>query len=155
MLEIKQVRTEADYDAALARISELLGSEPYNPEDEELDRISVLVERYETENYPMEEPEPASIVEFLLDQQIVIREQLIPLAGGSADLDAILAGHKEITPEMAQLLCERSGIPVEALLRTSGVSGVRCRIRLKPPDNYWTAATLFSRVAAVSIFVGA
>ena len=84
MPEIKQVRTEADYDAALARISELLGSEPYSPEDEELDRISVLVEHYEAEHYPMEEPEPASIIEFLLDQKIVSRDLLLPLAGGES-----------------------------------------------------------------------
>ena len=120
MPEIKQVRTEADYDAALARISELLGSEPYSPEDEELDRISVLVERYEAENYPMEQPEPASMIEFLLDQDIVTREQFAALAGSNANLGAILAGQKRITPEMAQLLHEHSGIPVEDWLKTPG-----------------------------------
>ena len=52
MAEITQVRTEAEYDAALARISELLDSEPYSPEDEELDRITTLVEIYEDEHYP-------------------------------------------------------------------------------------------------------
>ena len=70
MAEITQVRTEADYDAALARISELLGAEPYSPEDEELDRLSTLVEGYEAEHYPMAPPEPAAMLEFLLDQQM-------------------------------------------------------------------------------------
>ena len=70
MAEITQVRTEADYDAVLARISELLGAEPYSPEDEELDRLSTMVEGYEAEHYPMEEPEPAAMLEFLLDQQM-------------------------------------------------------------------------------------
>ncbi len=78
MAEITQVRTEAEYDAALARISELLDSEPYSPEDEELDRITTLVEIYEDEHYPMGEPDPVSMIGFMLDQQMVTREQLPP-----------------------------------------------------------------------------
>ena len=73
MSEITQVVTEADYDMALARISELLGAEPYSTEDEELDRISTLVEIYEAEHYPMEDPDPSSFIEFLIDQQMVSR----------------------------------------------------------------------------------
>ena len=118
MPEITQVKTEADYDAALARISELLGAEPYSPEDEELDRLSTLVEEYEDEHYPMDDPDPHSMLEFMLDQQIATRDQLIPLAGGDAALDAILAGSQPITPELATLVNERTGMPVEALLKT-------------------------------------
>ena len=118
MPEITHVKTEADYDAALARISELLGAEPYSPEDEELDRLSTLVEEYEDEHYPIDDPDPHSMLEFMLDQEMVTREQLIPLAGGDAALDAILAGHQSITPELATLMHERTGMPVEVLLKT-------------------------------------
>lgn len=116
MSEITQVLTEADYDMALARISELLGAEPYSPEDEELDRLSTLVEIYEAEHYPMEDPDPDSLLEFLLDQQIVSREQLLPLAGGSESLDAMLAGQTAITAEIARVLQEHSGLPIEYLM---------------------------------------
>ena len=116
MPEITQVLTEADYDMALARISELLGAEPYSPEDEELDRLSTLVEIYEAEHYPMEDPDPDSLLEFLLDQQIVSREQLLPLAGGSDSLDAMLAGQTAITAEVALVLQEYSGLPIEYLM---------------------------------------
>ncbi len=118
MSEITQVRTEAEYDAALARISELLDAEIDSPEGEELDRITTLVEIYEDEHYPMGEPDPVSMIGFMLDQQMVTREQLLPLAGSDASLDAILAGQEPIPPGLAQLLHERSGIPVEDLLRT-------------------------------------
>ena len=112
MLEITRVQTEADYDAALARISELLGSEPYSPEDEELDRISTLVERYEDEHYPMDDPDPHSMLEFMLDQEMATREQLASLAGGDAALDAMLAGQIALSPGLARLLRERFGIEV-------------------------------------------
>ena len=113
MGEITQVKTEAEYDAALARISELLGAEPYGPEDEELDRITTLVEIYEDEHYPMEKPEPAPVLEFLLDQKMVSRERMIALAGDGADFDAILAGDAPTPPGLAELLREELGIVVE------------------------------------------
>ena len=103
----------------MARIDDLLGSEPYSPEDEELDRISDLVIRYEDEHYPIENPTPDALVEFLLDQETVTREQLIPLVGSSTDLDAILAGQKEVTLELAQLLHEHYDVEVAELLKDS------------------------------------
>ena len=116
MPEITRVVTEADYDMALARISELLGTEPYSAEDEELDRISTLVEIYEAEHYPMDDPEPDSLLEFVLDQQMVSRERMEVLAGGSDRLDAMMAGQMAVTAEVAQVLHERSGLPMGYLM---------------------------------------
>ncbi len=56
MAKIRAVRTEADYDAALARIDELFHSEPASPEGEELDVLIDLVEHYEDRHYPIEYP---------------------------------------------------------------------------------------------------
>ena len=119
MAEITQVRTEAEYDAALARISELLDAEIDSPEGEELDRVTTLVEIYEDEHYPMGEPDPVSMIEFMLDQQMVTREQLLPLAGSDASLDAILAGQEPIPSGLAQLLYEKVGITTEALPKSA------------------------------------
>ncbi len=118
MPEITQVQTKADYEAALARIDELIDSAPGSEEGAELDRISDLVIQYEDEHYPIASPTPDALVEFLLDQEIVTREQLLPLAGSNASLDAIIAGRKEITPELAQLLKEHFDITVEELLKS-------------------------------------
>ena len=119
MPEITQVQTEAEYEAALARIEDLIDSVPGSAEDAELDSISDLVIRYEDEHHPIEGPTPDALVEFLLDQEIVRREHLLPLVGSSADLNAIIAGQKEITPELAQLLHEHYGVPVEDLIMSS------------------------------------
>lgn len=116
MSEITRVATEADYDKALARISELLDAELNTPEGEELDRISTLVEIYEAEHYPMEDPYPSSFIEFLIDQQMVSRERMEALAGGSDRLDAMIAEQMAITPEVAQVLHEHSGLPMEYLM---------------------------------------
>jgi HTH-type transcriptional regulator/antitoxin HigA len=115
MLDNNPLRTEADYEAALARITDLIHSPPDSAEEAELDRLSDLVIQYEDVHYPMEDPEPDAIIEFLLDQEIVTREQLLPLAGSDASLDAILAGQEPIPPGLAQLLYDEVGITTEAL----------------------------------------
>ena len=53
MQKIKPVRTEADYEAALARIDELMDAAPGSQEGEELDILADLVELYETKHEPM------------------------------------------------------------------------------------------------------
>ena len=118
MSEINQVQNEADYDAALARISELLDAELNTAEGEELDRICTLVEIYEAEHYPIDDPDPSSMIEFLIDQAVVSRGHMEALAGGSDSLDAMMAGRTPTTAEVAQLMHERSGIPIEFFLKT-------------------------------------
>ncbi len=118
MSEINQVQNEAEYDAALARISELLDAELNTAEGEELDRISTLVEIYEAEHYPIEDPDPSSMIEFLIDQAMVSREHMEAMVGGSDNLDAMMTGRTAITAEVAQLMHERSGIPIKFFLKT-------------------------------------
>ncbi|MCY4614742.1 MAG: hypothetical protein OXB94_14130 [Nitrospira sp.] len=61
MQRIKPVRTEADYQAALARIDELMDAKPGSREDDELDVLADLVELYETKHEPMgSDASPAS-----------------------------------------------------------------------------------------------
>lgn len=131
MSQITRVVTEADHDMALARISEFLDAELNTQGGEELDRLSTLVEAYEAEHCPIEDPYPGSMIEFLIDQAIVFREQMEALAGGSDDLDAMIAGRMPITAEVAQLMHERSSIPMEFFLNPPGASGIRRSIRLK------------------------
>ena len=124
MLEIKQVTTEAEYDTALARIDNLIHSAPGTAEEAELIRISDLVIRYEDEHYPMGDSSPHAMLEFMLDQQMVSREQLIPLAGGGDALDATLSEQKAITPELALVLHKRFGVSMEILLSEPGKRSV-------------------------------
>ena len=123
MREIARVKSEAEYDAALARISELLNAEPHSAEDEELDQISTLVEIYEAEHYPMEDPDPSSFIEFLIDQQTVSRERMEALAGGSDRLDDMIAGQKAVTAEVAQVLHEHTGIDMASTINGSFAGG--------------------------------
>ena len=116
MPEITRVLT-GEYEAVLVRIDELIDSVPGIEEDAELDRISDLVIRYEDEHYPMENPETAPVLEFLLDQEMVSRERILALAGDGAGLDTILAGDELIPPGLAELLWDEMGTVVDGGLK--------------------------------------
>ena len=57
-MTITPIRSEADYDKALSEIDRLMGATPGTPESDKLEILVTLVERYESEHWPIEAPEP-------------------------------------------------------------------------------------------------
>ena len=58
MMKPGVIRTEAEYERTLARIEALMDAEPGTPEMDELELLSLLVEHYEDERYPIDVPDP-------------------------------------------------------------------------------------------------
>ncbi|MDA8178786.1 MAG: helix-turn-helix domain-containing protein [Desulfobacteria bacterium] len=67
-MELKPIRTKADYEAALKKISSLLDAPEGSLEAEMLDRLSSLVEVYEEDHYPIDPPDPIEAVKFCKEQ---------------------------------------------------------------------------------------
>ena len=122
MGNIKPIRTEADYEAALARIDELMDAEPESPEGEELDVLADLVELYETKHVPMGYPSPVAAIEFRMDQAGLSPRDLVPFIGSRAKVSEVLSGKRAITMPMARALHEHLGIPADVLLREPGAA---------------------------------
>lgn len=118
MLEVKPIRSDADYRAALLRVDELFDSREGSPEFAELDVLSALIELYEDKRYPIELPRSSvSAIEFRMDQMGWRRRDLVPLLGSSARVSEVMAGKREITMAMARALHRGLGIPAEILLQ--------------------------------------
>ncbi len=76
MTRVERIRTEADYDAALGRISKLMDAlsgpqgqvtDPNHPHRVELDSLVSQVERFEDKHYPIDSPSPKEAIEFSID----------------------------------------------------------------------------------------
>lgn len=117
MHKIKPVRTEADYEAALARIDELMDAVPGSRKGAELDVLADLVELYETKHEPMGYPSPVAAIEFRMDQAGLRPRDLVPFIGSRAKVSEVLSGRRNITMPMARALHEHLGIPAKVLLR--------------------------------------
>src|SRR5712691_13506990 len=68
-MEIRPIRTEADYEAAMRRIETLWGSDRGTPQGDELDVLATLVEAYERAHYPIDLPDPIEAIKFRLEQE--------------------------------------------------------------------------------------
>ena len=117
MVNVRPIRTEADYDAALARVAELMDAREGTPEGEELDVLADLVEVYEDRYFPMGYPDPVAAIEFCMDQQGLAPRDLAPYIGSRARVSEVLSGKRSITMSMARALHEHLGIPATVLLQ--------------------------------------
>ena len=119
MCNIKPIRTEAEYEAALARVYSLMDSEPGTPEGEELDLLADLVDAYEYRHMPMPIPEGLAIIEFWIEEKGWTVQRINELLGERGDIEELLAGERDMTLEMAETLHQHLHIPVAELLRVA------------------------------------
>ena len=120
--KIRPIRSEKDYDEALARIDVLMDAAPGSPAFDELDVLADLVELYESRHEPMGYPSPLTALEFRMEQGNLRPRDLIPFIGSRAKVSEVLSGKRAITMPMARALHKHLGIPADVLLREPDVA---------------------------------
>src|SRR6266705_815971 len=120
MSNIRAIRSEAAYEAALARIDDLMDAENGTSEGEELDVLTDLVELYEAKHVPMGFPSPLGAVRFRMEQAGLSPRDLIPFMGSRAKVSEVLSGKRPLTMNMARALHANLGIPADVLLQQPG-----------------------------------
>ena len=123
----KVIHTKAVHEAALRRIDALMDTDPdpTSAEGEELELLSVLVERYEERMYPVDKPSPLDAIRFRMEQQGLKPKDLVPYLGSPSKVSEVLNGKRSVTLAMIRRLHEGLGIPAEVLIgENSAPSGV-------------------------------
>ncbi len=115
-MQIHPIRSENDYDRAVARIGQLIGAAPESPEGEELDVLATLVDAYEAKHYVMDVPDPVVAIQFRMEQQGLTRKDLEPMIGSRARVSEILNRKRSLTLEMVRRLKFNLGIPADSLI---------------------------------------
>ena len=115
-MRIQPVRNDADHDAALARIEQLMGAEPGTAASDELEVLVTLVDAYEAKRFPMTTPEPLAVIRFQMELQGLTRKDLEPMIGSRARVSEILTGKRALTLPMIRRLHVDLGIPVDLLV---------------------------------------
>jgi HTH-type transcriptional regulator / antitoxin HigA len=131
-MRIHPVRTESDYDAAVARIAELIGSEPGTAAGDELDVLVTLVDAYESRHFPVATPDPITMIKFQMEQQRLTRKDLEPMIGSRARVSEVLNGKRALTLPMIRRLHAGLGVPVDLLVGPFPPSSPATTRRRKP-----------------------
>jgi HTH-type transcriptional regulator/antitoxin HigA len=115
--DLKPIRTETDYEEALAEVGRLWGAKNGTPDGDRLDIIATLIDVYEAEHYPMDPPDPIEAIHFRMEQMGLTRRDLEPIIGPRNRVSEVLNRKRGLSIEMIRSLHDRLGISAEVLIR--------------------------------------
>lgn len=131
-MEIKPIRSEVDYQAALKEIEKLMESQPTTPDGDRMDVLVTLVEAYEEKHFPIPEPDdPVQVLEYYMESRGLSRSDLIAYLGSKERVSEVLNRKRRLSLQMIQRLHSGLGIPADLLVGKQNhkvTSSVKSRI---------------------------
>lgn len=118
-MDIRPLRTEADYDWALAEIKPYFTNPPPadTVEAERFDVLATLIEAYEAHHWPIDPPDPVDAIRARMELSDYTQADLARLLGSRSRASEILGRRRGLTMEQAYRLHREWHIPAEALIR--------------------------------------
>lgn len=102
------------YTDALFQLTAL--ESPSRFQVEAIELLTLLVERYEQEHYPIPAADPVSVVRFLMEQQNLKQRDLVPQFGSESAVSMFLAGQRNLTIEQVRRLSTRFELPTDIFI---------------------------------------
>ena len=115
-MEIKVIRTEKDYEKALARLEVIFDAPIDSPVGDEAEILGILIERYEDEHYPIGPPDPIEAIKFRMEQMDMKKSDLAQIIGYKSRVSEIFSRKRKLTLKMIRKLHDKLKIPYESLL---------------------------------------
>lgn len=116
-MDIRPIKTEADYDATLSEVERLFDAVPDTPDGDRLDVLTTLLEVYEKNHYSIPAPDPVEAIKYWMESRGIKRQELEPLLGSRARVSEVFNHRRGLTLTMIRNLHDKLGIPAEALIR--------------------------------------
>ncbi|MBF0621187.1 MAG: helix-turn-helix domain-containing protein [Magnetococcales bacterium] len=116
-MNIHPIKTETDYEAALAEVDQLMDADLDTPEGDRLDVLVTLIEAYEAKQHPIGPADPIEAITFQMEQFGLTRKDLEQYIGSRARVSEILNRKRQLTLEMIRRLHDGLKIPAEVLIQ--------------------------------------
>lgn len=113
----KLIKSENEYQQALARVETLMDAAPGSTQAEELELVSLLVEKYEADHFPIDPPDPVEAILFRMEQQGLTATDMIQYLGSQSKVSEVLNRRRPLSLAMIRSLHRGLGIPAEVLLQ--------------------------------------
>jgi HTH-type transcriptional regulator/antitoxin HigA len=119
-MEIRPIRTKADYRAALKEVERLWDADPGTPSGDRVDVLVTLIEAYEAKHFPVPAPDPVAAIEFMMEQKGLRRRDLEPAIGSRGRVSEVLTRKRPLTLPMVRELSTLLDIPAAVLIQPYG-----------------------------------
>lgn len=103
-MEIKPIKTEKDYEKALERLEVIFDAAPNSKEGDEAEILSLLIDNYENQYFPIEAPDPIEAIKIRMEEMNIKQKDLIGIIGGKSRVSEILNKKKRLTVDMIREL---------------------------------------------------
>lgn len=122
MKKIRPIRSETDYENALARLDEIFDAAEGTDDGDEAEILAMLIDEYENEHYPIDAPDPIEAIKIRMEELNLKQKDLIGLIGGKSRVSEVLNRKKRLTVEMIRNLEERLKISASVLVKDYNLS---------------------------------
>ena len=103
-MKLKPIKTEKDYRNALECLEVIFDAKIDTKEGDEAEILSLLIENYENEHYPIEAPDPIEAIKIRMEELNMRQKDLVGIIGGKSRVSEILNRKKRLTVEMIREL---------------------------------------------------
>ncbi|MCS5663369.1 MAG: helix-turn-helix domain-containing protein [Flavobacteriales bacterium] len=115
-MELKVLKTEEDYNQALSRLEKIFHAPMDSKEGDEAELLTLLIEKYEEEHYPIEAPDPIEAIKFRMEQMGMTNKELAEILGYKSRVSEIFSRKRKLNLNMIRKLHEKLNIPYESLI---------------------------------------
>lgn len=115
-MKLKLIKNDKQLNEALERVNQLWDAKSNTPERDELEVLSLLIEKYEEEHYPIPASDPIEVIKFLMEQNDLTRKDLQPFIGSMGRVSEILNRKRDLSLIMIKRLHHGLNIPYESLI---------------------------------------
>lgn len=116
-MNIKPIRNDADYQAALTRLEDLFDAKKGSEEGDELEILSILIDAYENEHFPIEMPDPIEAIKFRMEQMGMKQKDLAEVVGNKSRVSEIMNKRRKLSLDMIRKINQTLHIPTEVLIQ--------------------------------------
>jgi HTH-type transcriptional regulator/antitoxin HigA len=116
-MNIHPIKTEKDYEKALERLEQIFDAKQGTKEGDELEILSILIEKYEDEYYPIDLPDPIEAIKFRMEQLGMKQNDLTEVIGFKSRVSEIMNKKRKLTLEMIRKLNKYLSIPTNVLIQ--------------------------------------
>lgn len=103
-MKIAPIKTENDYEKALERLEVIFDADANSIEGDEAEILSMLIENYENQFFPIEAPDPIEAIKIRMEEMNIKQKDLVGIIGGKSSVSEILSKKKRLTVDMIREL---------------------------------------------------
>ena len=116
-MEVKIIKTKRQYKAYLERMKEVFDAKEGTPESDELDLLALVLEKYEEDNFKIQEPHPIDAIRFMMEQNNLNDDDLGKIIKSRPRVSELFHRKRKLSLNHIRAINKELHVPADILIR--------------------------------------